>query len=101
MAVAPDWGADCGGLTPGPVFPATSSCVMRFTELCGDWAQGADGNGRAGKLIRERGLSQLCLDMRMPSGFSCILQELPILSFFTLNRLGSVVTLISEQPWKQ
>lgn len=90
MAAAPGWGADCGGVTPGPVFPATSSCGH------GD-SQNFVVTGRAGKVTGGRGLSQLCLEMRMLSKRPCTLQALPILSFLTLNSLGSVVTLISEQ----
>lgn len=90
MAAAPGGGSDCEGLAPGPVFPAASSC--------GHWdPQNFVVTGRAGKVTGERGLSQLCLAMRTLSECSCTLQALPILSFFTLNSLGSVATLISEQ----
>lgn len=97
MTAAPGWGADCGGLTPGPVFPAITLWALGFTEVPGDWGQGADGTGRAEKVMGERGLSQLCLGTGMLSKCSCTLQALPVLSFSTLNGLGSMVTLISEQ----
>lgn len=50
MTAAPGWGADCGGLTPGPVFPAIILWALGFTEVPGDWGRGADGTGRAEKV---------------------------------------------------
>lgn len=43
MAAAPGWGADCGGLTPSLVFPATSFCGHEIPRTM-RWL----GSGRAG-----------------------------------------------------
>lgn len=107
--MAAGWGADFGDLTPGPVFPDTSSCgdwdslCGGWDSLCGDWDSLC---GHWDPLCgdwesRERGWGEkivpLCPEMRMLSECSCALQALPKPSFLSLNSLGSVVTLISEQ----
>lgn len=76
--------------------PCFSTCIILWTwdsqNCVVTQLREQVGMGEQEKWLGREDLSQLCLEMRMLPKCSCALQALPILSFLTLNSLGSVVT---------